>query len=222
MKQTARPIKNQTGLQQAAVRQNVGLSVWLDADSCPKELRPVLWRAAARLNQSTAADTAPNLCNGQNIQSIDKGDASIAFHIVAARPQCLAPFQKRANMYFHEVAPGPNAADRFIEAHCQSGDIVITRDIVFAQTLCIKDSALRIINDRGTEYTRDNVFARCRQSDLALGLRRANLLPQSTNRGTNRRRTKHTAQFAACFDKCIAQQMRKVRRQTAPKKTEQK
>ena len=206
MKQTARSIGNQTGLQQAAVRQNVGLSVWLDADSCPKELRPVLWRAAARLSHAQS------------------GGASPAFHIVAAKPQCLAPFQKCTNMYFHEVAPGPNAADRFIEAHCQSGDIVITRDIAFAQTLCIKDSTLRIINDRGTEYTRDNVFARCRQSDLALELRRANLLPQSTNQGTNRganhRRAKHTAQFAACFDKCIAQQMRKVWRQTAPKKTE--
>ena len=203
MKQIARSIGNQTGLQQAAPesQQNVQLSVWLDADSCPKELRPVLWRAAARLNLS-------------NIQN--SGAASPAFHIVAAKPQCLAPFQKRMrpNMYFHEVAPGPNAADDFIEAHCQGGDIVITRDIAFAQTLCLKDSTLRIINDRGTEYTRENVFARCRQRDLALELRRANLLPQSTNQGTNRgtkrRQAKHTAQFAACFDKCIAQQLRRV------------
>ena len=210
MEQTATPIETQTALQQAAVKERVEeqkdarLSVWLDADSCPRELRPVLLRAAARLNQNT--HDAPN------------GEGTfVAFHLVAASAQCLAPFQKGAlrGMYFHEVAPGPNAADGFIETHCQSGDMIITRDIAFAQSLCLKDSTLCIINDRGTEYTRENVFARCRQRNLALELRNADLLPENKRLGTNHRPAKYTGkkQFAACFDRCLTRQLRKVRRQ---------
>ena len=198
-------------------------SVWLDADSCPRELRPILLRAAARLRfpQDTASQNSPD-----EFPNMAKPDGStlsvVAFRFVAASPQCLAPFQKRAlaNMYFHEVAPGPNAADHFIEAHCQGGDIVITRDIVFAQKLCLKNidigqNPLCIINDRGTEYTHDNVFARRRQRDIALELRNA-LPPQSTNQGPKRtKRNDNTkAQFAACFDRCLTRQLRRSAAQT--------
>ena len=211
-------------------------SVWLDADSCPRELRPILLRAAARLHfpQDTASQSSPD-CVQTLLEPGDSAIPVVAFHFVAASPQCLTPFQKCAlpNMYFHEVAPSPNATDHFIEAHCRGGDIVITRDIVFAQKLCLKNidigqNPLCIINDRGTEYTHDNVFARRRQRDVALELRNADLLPppntnQSPKRGPTKRSYAAKAQFAACFDRCFTRQLRRsaAQRKTAPETGQQ-
>ncbi len=174
------------------------LSIWIDADSCPKGLRRVLLCAAGRLN---------------------KGSVKVPFHFVAASSQ---PIRSEPAVYFHQLEPGPDACDRFIEQRCRSGDIVITRDIVFAERLCLSPNgghchgsgepgALRILNDRGIEYTRDNVRARRLWRDRALELRNAGLLPVGAKGSYGARQLRD---FAACFDHCLSQQLRRLGRET--------
>ena len=51
--------------------------------------------------------------------------------------------------------PAEGAADMRIEELAKSGDLVISRDIPLAQKLI--NSGIAVINDRGREYTRNNI-----------------------------------------------------------------
>ncbi|WGK68546.1 DUF188 domain-containing protein [Candidatus Haliotispira prima] len=198
------------------------LHVWVDADSCPREVRRVLLHAAARLN----GEHPPALLQRSRLRP-EQGSQNfcLPFHFVAApvsagtgnagRYRFICPDPTR-QLYLHEVPAGPDACDHFIEQHCQDGDIVITRDIVFAEKLCQTyqkengPAGLRVINDRGTEYTEANVSARRRQRDLALELRSSDLRPDHSNRseaGKAGYSPQDLKQFAACFDRCLSRQI---------------
>ena len=171
------------------------LRIWVDADSCPREVRRVLLRAASRLNAASM-----DLIAGEQ-------EEMVPFHFVASQEQPIRS-DPRQRVYFHRVACATDAADQFIHRRCRPGDMVITRDIVFAEQLCLQQPDLRIINDRGTEFSRDNVSARRLRRDLALKLRGDDLLP-SHGHGYG---AKELQQFAACFDRCLNQQIQRQRR----------
>lgn len=62
-----------------------------------------------------------------------------------------------------------DSADNYIFEHAQSGtDLVITRDIVFADRLVQK--GLLAINDRGTEFTKEIIKERLSERDFNLQL----------------------------------------------------
>ena len=62
-----------------------------------------------------------------------------------------------------------DSADNYIFKHAQSGtDLVITRDIVFADRLVQK--GLLAINDRGTEFTKEIIKERLSERDFNLQL----------------------------------------------------
>ena len=97
-----------------------------------------------------------------------------------------------------------DAADNYIFEHttagtliCPSPDLVITRDIVFADRLVTK--GVHVINDRGTEFTREIIKERLSERDFNLQL--AGLgLSKKYNEGYDK--TKF-ARFCNCFDRVV-------------------
>jgi len=82
------------------------MTIWVDADSCPKRIRDIVVRAAV------------------------KNDVPAFF--VANRPISLP---RKAPVSMVEVEAGEGSADRYIVEHAAKGDMVITRDIPLAADL---------------------------------------------------------------------------------------
>jgi hypothetical protein len=82
------------------------MTIWIDADSCPKDVRDVIVRAGTK----------------RGIHCVFVANKKI--------PLPSAPF-----ISFVKVPEGADQADSYIKEHLKSGDIVITRDILLAADL---------------------------------------------------------------------------------------
>lgn len=92
---------------------------------------------------------------------------------------------------------GKDAADNYIFENCKSGDLVITRDIVFADRLV--ERGICTINDRGTEFTREMIKERLSTRDFDLQLAEMGLVKHH-HEGYDK---KKFAEFANSFDRVI-------------------
>ncbi len=117
------------------------MNIWVDADSCPRQIRTIILRGALRT------------------------DTPITF--VADRP--LADIKTRGVVSFHQVPSGADSADNWIISHLNPGDLVITRDIPCAAEV-IKKHAVAL-DDRGSIYTQENIRERLSLRDFFTNLR---------------------------------------------------
>ena len=90
-----------------------------------------------------------------------------------------------------------DAADNYIFENCKASDLVITRDIVFADRLVEK--GICCINDRGTEFNREMIKERLSTRDFDLQLAEIGLVKHH-HEGYDK---KKFAAFANSFDKVI-------------------
>jgi len=97
------------------------------------------------------------------------------------------------------VPEGPDSVDRFIEENSALGDLVITRDIPFAERLV--ESGIAVINDRGELFTKDNVAERRSLRDTAVELRFQGLVPASPK--GSQRTARETKRFADGLDRAL-------------------
>ncbi len=82
------------------------MTIWIDADSCPRQVREMIFRAALRLRLPLA--------------------------LVANRP---IPFPKNDLFSMILSDSSPDAADDYIVEHAETNDLIITRDIPLAKRL---------------------------------------------------------------------------------------
>ena len=152
-------------------------NVWIDADSCPPQVR----------------NHVVKYCSTRGI----------SVYFVANKPvECADAATGSFQMIVTDNSK--DAADNYIFEHTTSGtltspspDLVITRDIVFANRLVTK--GVHVINDRGTEFTREIIKERLSERDFNLQL--AGLgLSKKYNEGYDK--TKF-ARFCNCFDRVI-------------------
>ncbi len=97
------------------------------------------------------------------------------------------------------VPAGPDAADHFIEGNAALGDLVVTRDIPFAERLA--EAGIAAINDCGELYTKENASERRSLRDAAAELRFLGMAPASP-KGSHRI-AKDTKQFADGLDRAL-------------------
>jgi len=97
------------------------------------------------------------------------------------------------------VPAGPDAADHFIEENAALGDLVVTRDIPFAERLA--EAGIVVINDRGEFYSKENASERRSLRDAAAELRFLGMAPSSP-KGSHRT-AKETKQFADGLDRAL-------------------
>lgn len=90
-----------------------------------------------------------------------------------------------------------DAADNFILANAANSDLVITRDILLAEKLIAKE--IKVINDRGTLFTKNNIHNRLEDRDFDLQLAQLGF-----GGGSNVYGEKQFKKFRICFEKLIS------------------
>lgn len=143
------------------------VQIWVDADSCPTLVRNHIIKYSKKLSLPVFF-----VANKQIPAESDD------FTMI------ICPEEK-------------DSADNYIFEHIQANDLVITRDIVFADRLVSKNIA--VINDRGTTFTRDNIKDKLADRDFDLQLAEMGLGgSKKSNYGP-----KQFSKFANCFDRIV-------------------
>jgi len=147
-------------------------TIWIDADSCPTLVRNHVIKIAAK--------------------------EKLTVNFVANKK---IPVKSQTETPFNMIVCGQekDAADNYILENAAEGDLVITRDIVFADRLVTKK--ITCINDRGTLFTAENIKSLLSERDFDFELAQIGLV-QHFNEGYKKEKF---AKFANCFDKIIHQ-----------------
>lgn len=164
-------------------RGSLVLAIWVDADSVPKDIRPLLLRRA----------TAQRAYEGVRVD----------VRFVAARALSDIP-----DSLLTVVEPGKGAADAAIEERLAAADIVVTRDIPFAERVLTKGGLA--INDRGETFTRENIAPRRSLRDAMASLRELGIAPASPK--GSRRSAADTKRFADGIERLIVRAVREKKR----------
>ena len=155
-----------------AEKAGASLTIWVDADSCP------------------------SLVRNHTVKMGNKLGLKIRWVANKQMPGSGAEFDG-ADFKMIVCGAQKDAADNYIFEHSNEGDLVITRDIVFADRLVEK--GICCINDRGTEFTREMVKQRLSERDFDLQLAQIGLVKHH-HEGYDK---KKFAEFANSFDKVI-------------------
>ena len=148
-------------------------NIWVDADSCPLKVRnhTVNYAAKKRITVYFVANKQIE-CQSKN------------------------PF----NMIITEALK--DSADNYIFEHAQvETDLVITRDIVFADRLVTK--GVHTINDRGTEFTKEIIKERLSERDFNLQLVQMGL-SKPYHEGYDQKKFE---KFANCLDRVVVRNL---------------
>ncbi len=121
------------------------MTLWIDADAAPRDVKEICFRAARRLKLTT---------------------------VLVANRRLSSPADL-AWVSAVQVAGGPDAADQYIAETAEAGDVAVTADIPLAAILVAK--AVRVIDPRGAEYTTENVGERLAVRNFMDGLRGAGM-----------------------------------------------
>ena len=144
-------------------------NIWIDADSCPLKVRNHTVDYAAK-----------------------KG---ITVYFVANK-QIECQNKNPFNMIFTDAQK--DSADNYIFEHAVAqSDLVITRDIVFADRLVTK--GVHVINDRGTEFTKEIIKERLSERDFNLQLAQMGL-SKPYHEGYDQKKFE---KFANCLDRVV-------------------
>jgi uncharacterized protein YaiI (UPF0178 family) len=121
----------------------VAVTLWIDADAAPRDVKDICFRASERLMLATV------LVANQRVQ-LPPGYP----HLSAVR-----------------VDGGPDVADRYIAEHAAMGDVAVTADIPLAAVLVPK--GIVVLDPRGEEYTAESIGERLSVRNFMDGLRGA-------------------------------------------------
>ncbi len=117
------------------------MRIWIDADAAPREVKEIVFRAAARL-------TVP---------------------AILVANQRLQPPAGNPLVSAVRVEGGPDVADQYIVDHAAPGDLVVTQDIPLAALLVPKGIA--VLDVRGDEHTAETIGERLALRDFMDQLR---------------------------------------------------
>src|SRR4051812_19186795 len=119
------------------------MTLWLDADAAPRDVKDICLRAAERLRLET---------------------------ILVANQRVLIP-PGYTYVSAVRVDGGPDVADRYIVDHAVAGDVAVTADIPLAALLV--PNGVAVIDPRGEEYTAESIGERLSVRNFMDGLRGA-------------------------------------------------
>jgi uncharacterized protein len=144
------------------------MKIWVDADACPGVIRDIVLKAA----------------NRHVIETV----------FVANKSLFLPPAEY---LSFVLVEQGPDVVDRYIIAHAQRGDLVITQDIPLAAELV--PQGIVAISPHGTLFDDSNIGERLSFRNLMSDLRDTGMITG----GPKPFGEKQKRAFANTFDQCL-------------------
>jgi uncharacterized protein YaiI (UPF0178 family) len=119
------------------------LTLWLDADAAPRDVKEVCYRVSERLKLPTV------LVANQRLQ------LPVGYPFLSAV----------------RVDGGPDVADLYIAEHALAGDVAVTADIPLAALLVPK--GVTVIDPRGEQYTAESIGERLSVRNFMDSLRSA-------------------------------------------------
>lgn len=143
--------------------------IWVDADSCPTLVRNHVVKMGNQLSLSVTFVANKNI-----------------------------PCSENSNYEMIICNQEKDAADNYIFDNVSLYDLVITRDIVFADRLVTK--GVTAINDRGTLFNKDNIKELLAERDFDMQFVEMGLSKHHSSGGYDK---KNFSKFASCFDKNI-------------------
>ncbi len=146
------------------------MKIWIDGDACPKPIKQILFRAAIKREIPLVI---------------------VANHLAATPP---SPYIKKI-----QVASGFDVADDYIVSQVSQHDLVITGDIILANSIIEKEALA--LNPRGTLYSRDNVKQALATRNLNESLRSSGLIQG----GPSPMSSKEVQLFSNHLDRLITQ-----------------
>lgn len=157
-----------------SIRRRRIVRLWIDADAAPRDVKEIVYRASERLKLATV------LVANQRIQ------LPLGYAFLSAE----------------RVDGGPDAADRYIAAESQPGDVAVTADIPLAAILVAK--GVMVIDPRGAELTPENIGERLDVRDFMDGLRGAGV----ETGGPKGYGAREKQAFASALDRVLTRAMR--------------
>jgi uncharacterized protein YaiI (UPF0178 family) len=122
------------------------MTIWIDADATPRDVKDIVFRAGTRLGIPTV------LVANQRVET------PIANPLITAV----------------RVDGGPDVADQYIVDHAQAGDLVVTQDIPLAALLVPKK--ITVLDPRGEEHTEETIGERLSIRNLMESFRGAGVM----------------------------------------------
>jgi hypothetical protein len=119
----------------------VAITLWIDADAAPRDVKDICIRACDRLKLAT---------------------------VLVANQRLLLPLGY-PHLSAVRVDGGPDVADGYIAEHAAGGDVVVTADIPLAAILVPK--GVVVLDPRGEEYTMESIGERLSVRNFMDGLR---------------------------------------------------
>jgi hypothetical protein len=147
------------------------VQIWVDADACPNVIKEILFRAANR--------TKTNV-------------------ILVANQAIFAPPSSVIKKV--QVLAGFDMADNYIVQHMESGDLVITADMLLADTIVSKEGI--VLNPRGKLYNKNNIKEHLSMRNFSEELRSSGM----NIGGPTKLGKKEVQTFANCLDQLLASQ----------------
>lgn len=128
------------------------MTLWIDGDSCYRKIREWL------------AEVANNNHWDLRILSDDshKGDSKLTH-------------------FWLTIPKGQDSVDRYILEHASPGDLLVTRDLIFASEALTK--GLLVLNDRGLKFTGEYLKIRLEERDFSLAIKAGGSGSAKVNRG---------------------------------------
>jgi uncharacterized protein len=117
------------------------MTLWIDADATPRDVKDIVFRAAHRL-------ALPTIFVANQRVPVPLGHPSVSLV---------------------RVDGGPDAADRYIAEHAVAGDVAVTADIPLAAALVAKQVV--VLDPRGIEHTAETIGERLSVRDFMDSLR---------------------------------------------------
>ena len=114
------------------------IQLFVDADSCPRQIRAILLKAVLK----------------RRVPAIFVADRPLRDVLDAERQEQREPFLIRMVV----VEKGDDSADNFLVDNAVSGALAVTRDVILADRLVLK--GLKVLDDRGGLFTENNVKER--------------------------------------------------------------
>ena len=114
------------------------------------------------------------------------------------------------NAYTHDiiVEEGKDKADDYIVDHATEHDIAVTRDILLAERLVEKKVA--VVNDRGTQFTAENIRERVSIRNYMLELAQSGLKTEEVSTFGK----KELYQFANAFDALVTRKLKEEKNES--------
>lgn len=157
------------------------MTIWADADSLTPQVRTIILRRSGK--------PVPNSIN-DDINSI------INVMFVSCKP--LPDYKTMDSETYCIVEQKAQSVDEYILSNAHSCDIVVTRDILFAEKAL--EQNLFVLNDKGTIWTMESIRERIALMNYSQTLRNAGIASSTAKTGFSKQDIKT---FADALDKTI-------------------